>query len=201
MNECIEEILEFWFEGKTDHDQAKGKENPYRKWFRGGPELDAEITRRFSADIEKALQGQYDEWKVESKGSLALILLLDQFTRNAFRGTPRAYSGDEKAVALALSAIDQQFEKQLSYLEKVFLYMPLMHSENVDVQRQSVKMFDKLVTKAKISYPYNSFLFENNLRYAKQHCDDIVRFGRFPYRNDVLGRESTDEEKQYLLDH
>ena len=200
MIDRVDAVLDFWFEGKTDHDQAKGSENPYKKWFRGGQDLDFKINALFKEDIENAIKGEYDNWALAPRSCLALIILLDQFTRNVYRGTPNAYSGDAKAIKFALEAVYKDIQYHLMFIERVFLYMPLMHAENLDVQKKSIELFDDLVTQAKVSCPHNAYLYENNLKYAIIHHDDIEKYGRFPYRNEVLGRENTPEEEKFLAE-
>ncbi|WP_420559876.1 DUF924 family protein [Tepidicaulis sp.] len=170
------EVLEFWREAGPE------------RWFAKDAAFDAEIIRRFTAARGEALSGAYDDWADEPEGALALIILLDQFSRNIYRDEPRAFEADEKALRLARDAIAKGHDKQLSTQDRVWIYMPFMHAENLGVQEESVKLFEELG-------------IENNLAYAIAHRDVIAKFGRFPHRNALFGRESSAEELAYLKEH
>ncbi|NJL80244.1 MAG: DUF924 domain-containing protein [Richelia sp. RM2_1_2] len=179
------EILNFWFGNPEDADYGK----PKKIWFAKEPEFDEELRRRFLTDYEKAAAGYLDEWKDSPLTCLALILLLDQFPRNIFRETPQAFATDWEALSTAHLAIAQGYDRQLLNVQRWFVYLPFVHSENIDHQRQAVKLFQK-VSGDKDS----ASAIENAIR----HRAVIERFGRFPHRNLILGRLSTPEEKEFL---
>ncbi|MEB3214842.1 MAG: DUF924 family protein [Nostocales cyanobacterium 94392] len=179
------EILDFWFGNAEDADYGK----PKKVWFAKEPEFDEELRRRFLLDYEKAAAGYLDEWKDSPLTCLALILLLDQFPRNIFRETPQAFATDWEALSTAHLAIAQGYDRQLLNVQRWFVYLPFVHSENIDHQRQAVKLFQK-VSGDKDS----ASAIENAIR----HRSVIERFGRFPHRNIILGRPSTPEEKEFL---
>ena len=180
-------VLDFWFlpPGAPGH-------GAYRtEWFRKDPAFDAAIRGRFRNDVEAALAGERDDWNAGGEGCLALILLLDQFTRNIFRDTPRAFAGDAKALTLAGGAIADGRDRALSPLRRWFLYLPFMHSESLPVQERCVALFRGLREEGGTA-------FDSPLDYAVRHRDVIARFGRFPHRNGILGRPSTREEIEFL---
>jgi len=167
-------ILAFWF------DEIKPEQ-----WFRKDPSFDALINNRFESTIIAALSAKLDDWAAKPDSCLALILVLDQFTRNIYRDTPRAFAGDDMALALALRAIDRGFLDSTDPNHRHFLLMPLMHSEDLTVQDMSLPLF------AEHTSPLT-------LEYAQKHRDIIAKFGRFPHRNVILGRPSSDEEIEFL---
>ncbi|MBV6622146.1 MAG: DUF924 domain-containing protein [Rivularia sp. (in: Bacteria)] len=179
------EILDFWFGSRDKPDYGK----PRKVWFAKQPEFDEEIRRRFLADYEKAAAGNLDEWKESSDTCLALILLLDQFPRNIFREDPQAFATDWEALSTAHQAIAQGFDRQLLNVQRWFVYLPFVHSENIEHQRQAVKLFQKLSGDRD-----SASAIENAIR----HRSVIERFGRFPHRNSILGRPSNPEEKEFL---
>jgi uncharacterized protein (DUF924 family) len=168
-----DEIVSFW--------EKAGEES----WFKPHPAFDAEIRERFFETYEAGATGKLSNWSQSPNGALALILLLDQFPRNMFRGTPRAFASDKLALEIAKDAItaghDQQVPKELH----TFFYMPFMHSEELAEQERCVALMQK---EGK----------QENVKYAEIHRDAIARFGRFPHRNEILGRTSTPEEIAYL---
>ena len=176
MNNIVDydDILTFWFSQRVA-----------KLWFNSTPEFDEEIRQRFESVYLDAKQGRYDNWQESAKGCLALAILFDQFPLNMYRGEEQSFSMEARARQVAGHAIDQRFDQQLEDQQKVFLYMPFMHSEDLADQDRSVELF----TKAKL---------ENNLRFARHHRDIVKRFGRFPHRNSILGRESTTDEAAYL---
>ncbi len=179
------EILDFWFGSQQEADYGK----PRKAWFAKEPEFDEEIRKRFLTDYEKAAGGYLDEWKDSPSSCLALILLLDQFPRNIFRETPQAFATDWEALSTAHQAIAQGYDKQLLNVQRWFVYLPFEHSENIEHQRQSVKLFQKLSSDKDSASAIES---------AMRHRSVIERFGRFPHRNIILGRPSTPEEKEFL---
>lgn len=130
-----------------------------------------------------------DRWQEHPQSALALVIVLDQFSRNMFRDSPAMYETDKKALSVAKSAVERGFDTELPAFQRWFLYMPFMHSEDPEDQRRSVELFQKLGGEV-----------ETNLKYAIGHRDTVERFGRFPHRNEILGRKSTSEEKEFLED-
>lgn len=195
MDERIHEILSFWF-----GDPPEGEERPtgVALWFGKSAQVDRAIERRFGKLVEKAKAGQLDAWASTARGRLALILLLDQFSRNIFRDTPEAYAGDEKALALCLDGLDEEQDKQLGALERAFFYMPAMHAEDFDMQLTSVEVFAELASSAP---PEHAATCESFLKHAEKHRDVVERFERFPHRNAILGRSSSSEEAAFLQQH
>ncbi len=169
------DVVRFWFD-----------ESGKRKWFRGGPSFDAEIASRFSGHHAAAFAGLLDHWRATPTGALALLLILDQFSRNMFRRDARAFTSDPYAVMIASGAIERRFDKIAPPEARPFFYLPFMHSERLAEQRRSVALF-------KATMPGST-----NLPFAVEHCEIIKRFGRFPHRNEALGRESTADEIAYL---
>lgn len=188
-----EVILAFWF-GELD---AAGLPAPAveQRWFSGGKAVDAEIRARFEADLRNAAAGRLRRWETTAHGALALVLLFDQFPRNMYRGTPRAFLFDEHARAVAERALAAGHEASLRPIERMFLYMPLQHAEDGAAQDESVRRFRALVDAVPEDQRER---FRGYLGYAERHRDVIARFGRFPHRNAVLGRPSTPEEQAYL---
>jgi uncharacterized protein (DUF924 family) len=186
-------VREFWFGGPSP--STANIENRIDFWFAAGPDADAEIEQRFGAAVRSALAGRLGSWRNSPADRLALVILLDQFPRNIYRGTPEAYSGDHEALGLSLDAIDGEADRALSMLERAFLYMPLQHAENGSAQRRSVKMFEALVDESPDGLQTHMKRF---LAAARTHRDIIERFGRFPHRNEILGRECTHAEIEFL---
>jgi len=189
------EILDFWLGDGLIRGWPSSDMN--KRWFLGGAALDDEIRTRFGAAVQQALQGKLEAWENALHSRLALVILLDQFSRNVFRGTARAFDGDAHARHLTLQTLDSQEYLQLPWAGRVFLCMPLMHAEDAALQARSVASFSQLV--ADVPADLASRL-QGNLDAALQHQDIIARFGRFPYRNAVLGRTNTPEENHFLHD-
>ena len=175
------EILAFWF-GATPHE-------PRDAWFRKDAAFDREVRERFGAALAAGVAGAFGEWCTSAAGSLARVVLLDQLTRNAFRGTAEQFAGDPGALATAIDAVDRGYDRTLDAHERSFLYMPFEHSERLDMQDRAVALFAALAAETGVDAP---------LPWAEKHRDIIRRFGRFPHRNAVLGRESTPAERQFL---
>lgn len=174
-------ILLFWFGVPASVDYGK----PRSFWFQSTPEVDQNIRKNFEQTYNLALKGKLDDWVNTPQGCLSLMLLLDQFPRNMFRGTPQAFATDEKALQIAKNAIKKDFDQKLPSFQRQFVYMPLMHSENREDQNKSVELFKALGD-------------DKNLQYATAHRDIVERFGRFPHRNVTLNRPCTPEEKEFL---
>ena len=187
----IEEILHFWF-GDL---QTINLEERVKLWFGGEEETDRLIRDKFEPDLLQAISGELARWEETPRGSLALIILLDQFSRNIYRNTPRAFAQDKMALGICLRGMDQGKDLVLDLLERVFFYLPMEHAENLEIQRKSVKAFESLV---KAAPPDMKNTFESFLDYAVRHYAIIEKFGRFPHRNEILGRASTPEELEFL---
>lgn len=187
------EVLEFWF-GNAEDDVAviadKGA-----LWFRGGDAVDREIRARFAGLHEEVTAGRLDGWTAVPLGRLTLVLVIDQFSRNLFRDDPRAYANDALALGWCKEALSSGADRELRPIERSFLYLPLEHSEDLADQDQAVALFTALRDEAP---PETEARFEAFLDYAIRHQVIIARFGRFPHRNAVLGRDSTDEEIAFL---
>lgn len=179
----VDEILEFWFGKEDDPGYGQFRE----EWFAADPEFDEEIRNRFLKTHEEARAGRLDHWQQHPRSALALVILLDQFSRNMFRGSPRMYDTDARARSVAGNAVKEGLDQELPAFQRWFLYMPFMHSEDPADQRRSVELFRAMGEDV-----------ETNLDYAIGHKETIERFGRFPHRNEILGRESTPEEVEFL---
>ncbi len=179
-----QEVLDFWFgrEGEPGYGEFR------EVWFRKDPEFDQLIRSRFEPLYEEAAAGELDGWKEEARSCLALVILLDQFPRNMYRGDPRAYATDYKAQEIAEYAVERALDRELPPFQRGFLYMPFMHSENLEHQRRSVELFRGL----------EGVAGADSARYAVGHMKIIERFGRFPHRNEILGRQTTPEEAEFL---
>jgi len=167
----------------------------FKLWFAGGNKVDEEIRTLFEATINNADVGQLDHWQHSPKGLLALIIVLDQFPLNAFRKTARAFHLGDKAVPLTHEGIERGFDQSMNVLEKLFFYLPLEHSERISDQRLSLELFQVM---HKDSPPEHQEFTRKTLHSAQEHFDIIEQFGRYPFRNGVLGRESTEEELAWL---
>jgi uncharacterized protein (DUF924 family) len=188
----IEDILRYWFgdlRGPDDVDRSKMK-----MWWMGGDAVDAEIKERFGAKVDEALLGKLGSWAESPRGSLALVILLDQFTRNIGRGTPDAFGGDQAALDVCLAAMERGQDRELRLVERAFLYMPMMHAEDREVARRSIQTFEQLSQEVQaLGREYPDFV-----SHAVQHAEIVLRFGRFPHRNEVLGRTPSPEESEFL---
>lgn len=190
----IENILNFWFGPLLDNHVFPDEKS--KMWFRGGEEVNRSIRQKFERDFLSACQGGLDHWKLSPRGRLALIILLDQFSRNLYEDR-RAFLQDEKALRLCLEGISFGQDKRLLIVERTFFYMPLQHSEKIEIQQKSVYFFEQLKDQAS---PAIDLPIGVALDYAKRHAEIIQRFGRFPHRNEVLGRQTTPDEAEFLLE-
>lgn len=179
------EILDFWFgqEGEPGCGEFRNE------WFQKDEKFDRKIRERFLEDYERAAQGEYDGWREAPESCLALAILLDQFPRNLFRGDPQTHATDDKALDVSRDALQNGLDKELPPFQRHFIYMPFMHSEKVEDQWRSVALFQGLAAE------------ENGTdvtEFAEGHRDIVEQFGRFPHRNEILGRETTLEEAEFL---
>jgi len=190
-----EEILGYWF-GELKESEAPSS-NYYKIWFAKRIEIDQYIKTTFEDDLELAVGGKLKSWKNTPRGILALIILLDQFSRNIYRGTANAFAQDSLALEICLRGIEKGFDKMLHPVERLFFYMPLEHSEDLEIQRKSVEYFF-MMEKLYPTPPSLASMASEFRKYAEMHYVIIERFGRFPHRNEILGRESTTEEIEFL---
>jgi uncharacterized protein (DUF924 family) len=178
------EVLDFWFDRAVE-----------ARWFDRDDAFDEQIRQRFGDTLVAAARGVLDHWAATPDGWLALLIVLDQFSRNIHRDDARAWEADAKAQAVALSGIARGVDQQLTPQQRLFAYLPLEHAEDLALQQHCVHLFEQLVA----SLPHTErSSFEGFLDYARRHHDVIHRFGRFPHRNAVLGRENTAAEQVYL---
>ncbi len=188
-----QEVITFWFENATtdpDIALARGK-----FWYGSNPALDQQITDRFQSVHDKAAAGLLSTWENDPAGALALVIILDQFSRNIYRGTARAFAADSLAREIAVRAIDTGADKSQHLLYRIFLYHPLHHAENLRDQDLVVQLYRELKTGAP---PEWQNLVDGFLEFALEHREVVARFGRFPHRNKLLGRPGTAEEILYL---
>ena len=174
MKYSIKEVLDFWYAEDTSN-----------KWFNSTPEFDAEIKQRFESLWQLAADGGLKEWEQSAEGCLALCIVLDQFPLNMFRGERKSFQTEQQSVLVAKASVNKSFDEEIETQKVSFLYMPLMHSEDLQDQDLCVTCFAKRD-------------LEGNLSFAKHHRGIIQEFGRFPHRNKILGRESTAQEIEYL---
>lgn len=176
MKNSQHDIIRFWFE-----------EIQTQQWFQVNEEFDALIKERFEGVYKLAAEGMCKDWEKDAAGCLALCIVLDQFPRNMYRGQAKAFQTDKQALLISKQAIHKGFDQILSPEKKQFLYMPYMHSENLNDQRKAVELYAGMQDKNPVAY-----------NHAVRHFEEIEKFGRFPYRNKALGRDTTPEEELYL---
>lgn len=171
------DVLAFWFSDRM---------KPY--WFAKSDQIDTQISEEFGDTYQAAHDGQLDGWMDSSDQALALCIVLDQFPRNMFRGSPRSFESNDRVLGYARMALDRGFDQEQDPKRRQFFYLPFMHSEDLSDQRQSVALYEELGN-------------QHSLHFAREHHDIVARFGRFPHRNTVLGRNSTPEEAEFLKTH
>jgi len=179
--ETVRQILQFWFGADSLTEPLERR----KVWFQPPAEFDAEIRTRFLDVHERAAAGEFDGWTTDAEGCLALAILLDQFPRNLFRGTARAFATDDKARGVAVHALEKEFDTALPPVARLFLYLPFEHSESLTDQNRSVSLFAELGDKEWLDY-------------AVRHREIVAQFDRFPHRNEALGRPSTPQETAFL---
>jgi uncharacterized protein (DUF924 family) len=179
MNDkTCDDVLRYWFE-----------DIEHSRWFKSDPAFDRELERRFGDLLTQGKSDQLDNWCVSARGALALIIVLDQFSRNIFRDTPDAFAADTKALQIAIDGIEKGLDEKLTLAQRSFFYLPLRHAENLEMQILGLKKTREI----------NAAGYGTD-KYALSHLAIIERFGRFPHRNEVLGRRNTSEEETYLQD-
>ena len=187
------DVLSFWFSEDLDDEPAL-LENSAR-WFKKDDAFDSEILTRFGDLPERISNGQLDAWRLDPEGILATVICLDQFPRNMYRGSAKAFAYDSIALTIALNALDSGVDKELRPITAVFMYLPLEHSEDLANQQRCVQGFEALETRANEIWKEKIAGFK---RYAVAHCEIIEEFGRFPHRNELLNRPSTEKELAFL---
>ena len=198
MSMTPETVLEFWFGAEAD--DATVAERQANLWWGKSIRTDEEIRSRFAEIVSKAGRGELVDWEKSSRGGLAVILITDQFPRCIYRNSPQAFAYDGKALSLCLRGLRLGLDAPLRLIERVFFYLPLEHSEAFEHQEKSVELFRGLLEEAKATHPSEATakVFQGFLDFAVRHREIIARFGRFPHRNDLLGRSSTPEELAFL---
>lgn len=192
QTESIESILRFWFSDELTGEMGQPQS---KRWFLGGSELDVTIKQRFEQIVLQAASGALDHWCDSAEGSLALILLYDQFPRNIWRGQAQAFAYTDQALSICNEGIERGFPALVDVPQRVFFYMPLEHHESMESQRRVLSLFEKL----RVDAPESLKDFaQGTLDFAQTHADIIESFGRYPYRNEVLGRSNTQAEEAWL---
>lgn len=191
--DAVNDILNFWF---ADGLQKGWPSTDMKElWWGGSKGLDATVKEKFGDLVNEALAGGLKAWEAQPLSRLALVLLLDQFTRNVFRRSPQAFAGDGRAQQLVTDGLAKGWDRQLPQVGRVFFYMPLMHAENLALQDECVSRFSQLLADSPEERKQN---LQGNLDFAVQHRDIVARFGRFPHRNIALDRISSPEEETFL---
>lgn len=189
----IDEILGFWFGESGTQSERIAQQSSL--WWGKNPETDEDIRQRFGGLIVQLIEGELEHWKESPQGWLAMIILADQFSRNIYRNDARAFAQDELALSLCLEGMEQEIDQELDLLQRVFFYLPLEHCESTEMQALSVKQMFSLFELAPADVKEE---FKGTHEYALAHQDVIEKYGRFPHRNAILGRESSSEELLYL---
>jgi uncharacterized protein (DUF924 family) len=193
-----EAILGWWFEGADERLPIQPGTACYQRWFRGGAAVDSHIAEHFGGDVQAARAGACDGWAGEARGELALILLLDQFPRHIWRGRPEAFASDRAAYDLALACIAAGRDEQLALFERIFVYLPIQHSERLEDHALAFERFRALAERGRTAAAGLAGFLEGAIGEEQDHYDTLLRFGRYPYRNAALGRPSTPEELAWL---
>ncbi len=188
-----EAVLEFWF-GPLD-ERGVATQEKSKSWFEKNDAFDREIEARFGALHAALARGEREDWLSSTRGSLATVIVLDQFSRNMFRNTKQMFASDPRALAVATSLVERGADRELAFAERGFVYMPFMHSERLSDQERCVELFRTFRDEHQGEL---RDICQYSLGYAERHRDIIQRFGRFPHRNAILGRESTPEELEFL---
>ncbi len=188
-----EDVLDFWFGVPGTASEIAGRQA--KLWFGKSATHDWTVTQRFSDTLAAASKGQLDHWTGTPLGRLALVVVLDQFPHHIFRNQPQAFATDPQALTQSLAALAAGEDQKLAPIERVFLYLPLEHAESLELQDQSVVLFEKLALESAAD---ERALFDDFHKYAHSHREVVARFGRFPHRNAILGRTSSAEEVEFL---
>ena len=188
-----ESVLAFWFGSPGPSVEVAGRQRTL--WFGKSPANDRVVTEHFVATLAAATAGELDHWAHTPRGRLALVIVLDQFPHHIFRDRPQAFATDPQALAQCLAALAADDDRHLTPIERVFLYLPLEHAESLAMQERAVSLYAQLAHGVAAD---EQALFNGFLDYARRHCDVVARFGRFPHRNEILGRASTPDEREFL---
>ena len=193
MDARVSAILDYWFGELPSDDFFPAEKAAF--WFKCDPAVDVYVRENFQKDLDRASRGRLASWEKNPRPALALVLLLDQFPRHIYRDAAQAFDFDEKAADLCLWGIEQGYDRALKPVERWFFYIPLMHAEDADLQKMSVEAYTRLCDEAPATLKE---ALSGALDYARRHREIIDRFGRFPWRNAILVRESTPEETEFL---
>ena len=193
MTDSFEDILDFWF-GELDEHGRASPDHRKRWWTKSGA-FDEAIQSHFLDDYEAIVAGEREAWRSTARGALAYIIVLDQFSRNMFRGTPKMFVADALAREVCREGLDAGFDAELSFDERVFFYLPLEHSESINDHALCMELFERLLASAPQPLEGDAKYY---LDFAARHKAIIDRFGRYPHRNEILGRASSDEEAKFL---
>ena len=188
-----ESVLAFWFGSPGPSVEVAGRQRTL--WFGKSQANDRVVVERFAATLAAATAGELDHWAHTPRGRLALVIVLDQFPHHIFRDRPQAFATDPQALAQCLAALAADDDRHLTPIERVFLYLPLEHAESLAMQERAVSLYAQLAHGVAAD---EQALFNGFLDYARRHCDVVARFGRFPHRNEILGRASTPDEREFL---
>lgn len=193
MSDKVHSLLDFWFGDLGTADLPTSDRT--NLWFGESEKLKEMITKSYGDDYQAVIAGKHEDWATTPRGRLAMIILLDQFSRYLHRNSSHAFDYDKKAQELCLQGLQEQMDHSLTLIERVFFYMPMVHAESNELQEQSIRLFQSLVS---LSMSETTQVYQLFLAYAYAHFRVIKEFGRFPQRNDVLGRKSTAEEAAFL---
>ena len=193
VTDPIEDILDFWFGELNEHGCSTPEHR--KRWWTKSDAFDESIQHYFLDDYEAIVAGEREAWRSTARGALAYIIVLDQFSRNTFRGTAKMFAADELAREVCREGLDAGFDAELSFDERVFFYLPLEHSESMDDHELCLELFESLLDSAPELLQADAKYY---LDFALQHKAIIERFGRYPHRNKILGRASSDEEAKFL---
>jgi uncharacterized protein (DUF924 family) len=193
----IEDVLAYWYDGWEDRTAGPGSPAMAR-WFGKAEATDREIRERFEEDHLRAARGELSAWEASARGRLALVILLDQFPRNIYRGTPHAFATDGLAYALAVRSIEEGIDLAPRPVERIFLYLPLMHSETALGHALARRKYAELEAHVRKIDPERGDFYHGSVVFEEKHAVIIERFGRYPHRNAILGRASTPEELEFL---
>ncbi len=194
MADSFQKVLNFWFGSYVDEVSCANQQS--KLWWGKDPKADRQIKENFESDLHELVQGQRDDWLHTPQARLGAIIVLDQFSRNIYRDTVQAFTQDNLALQLCRDGLASGTDLSLRPLEKVFFYLPLEHAESIELQVLSVELFKNLRNDV---LPENRDLFNGYVDFAERHKSIIERFGRFPHRNAAMGRKSTSEEVEFLL--
>lgn len=190
----IGSIIDYWF---ADIGEGFDLKQQHKRWYFGGREVDDDIERRFKSWVDKALSGHLNNWADTAEGVLALVLLLDQFPRHIYRGSAGAFAGDDLALQWVHQALLKGHDRQLTAVQRSFFYMPLEHAESLLEQDRCIELFEQLLAEVP---EQGKVAIQSSLDFAIKHRHIIQRFGRFPHRNQALGRIASADEEAFLLE-